>query len=164
MKEVQDASVGRHDGHGGYVRWFGNLGRRDVELPAAECDHEEKSARGFELPDGDPDRGREAFVELRCHSCHEVAGLEDELPRPVATPSTGVQLGGLAMRAPSDGELVTSIVNPSRHLYPAGEEERIASGSGSRMANLNESMSVQALIDIVAFLHQRYETVKSKQE
>ena len=123
---------------------------------------EEKSPRGFELPDGDPDRGREAFVALRCSSCHEVAGLQDELPRPVATPATGVALGGLAMREPSDGDLVTSIVNPSRHLYPAGEAERITSGSGSRMANLNESMSVQNLIDIVAFLHERYETAKSK--
>lgn len=125
---------------------------------------EEKLPRGFELPDGDPVRGREAFVALRCSSCHEVAGLEDELPRPVATPATGVELGGLAMREPSDGELVTSIVNPSRHLYPAGEAERITSGSGSRMANLNESMSVQNLIDIVAFLHERYETAKSKTE
>jgi hypothetical protein len=125
---------------------------------------EEKSSRGFELPDGDPERGREAFVALRCYSCHEVAGLEDELPRPVANPVTGVKLGGFAMREPSDGELLTSIVNASRHLYPAGEEERITSGSGSRMANLNESMSVQALIDIVAFLHQSYETVKSKRE
>src|SRR3989304_5262335 len=74
---------------------------------------EEKSPRGFELPDGDPDRGREAFVALRCSSCHEVAGLEDELPRPVATPDTGVELGGLGMREPSDGGLVTSMLNPS---------------------------------------------------
>jgi hypothetical protein len=125
---------------------------------------EEKSPRGFELPDGDAARGREAFVALRCTSCHEVAGLEDELPRPVATPDTGVKLGGLAMREPSDGELVTSIVNPSKHLYPAGEAERITSGSGSRMANLNESMTVQNLIDIVAFLHERYETATSKTE
>jgi len=125
---------------------------------------EEKSTRGFELPDGDPARGREAFVALRCSSCHEVAGLEDDLPRPVATPDTGVKLGGLAMREPSDGELVTSIVNPSRHLYPAGEPERIESGSGSRMANLNEAMSVQNLIDIVAFLHERYATAKSNTE
>jgi hypothetical protein len=125
---------------------------------------EEKSARGFELPEGDAGRGREAFVALRCSSCHEVAGLEDELPRPVATPETGVKLGGLAMREPSDGELLTSIVNPSLHLYPAGETERITSGSGSRMANLNEAMTVQNLIDIVAFLHERYETATSKTE
>src|SRR3990172_5172960 len=123
---------------------------------------EEKSPSGFELPDGDPGRGREAFVALRCSSCHEVAGLEDELPRPIATPETGVELGGLGMREPSDGELVTSIVNPSRHLYPAGEAERITSGSGSRMANLNEAMTVQNLIDIVAFLHERYQTAKAK--
>ncbi len=125
---------------------------------------EEKSARGFELPDGDAARGREAFVALRCSSCHEVAGLENELPRPVATPATGVKLGGLGMREPSDGELLTSVVNPSRHLYPAGESDRVTSGSGSRMANLNESMTVQNLIDIVAFLHERYETARSKAE
>jgi hypothetical protein len=125
---------------------------------------QEKSSRGFELPDGDAARGREAFVALRCHTCHQVAGLEDELPSPVANPETGVKLGGIAMREPTDGELVTSIVNPSIHLYPAGELERITSGSGSRMANLNEAMSVQALIDIVAFLHERYETVEEKRE
>jgi hypothetical protein len=32
------------------------------------------------------------------------------------------------------------------------------------MGNLNEAMSVQNLIDIVAFLHERYETAKSKTE
>ena len=124
--------------------------------PSAES--QEKSPRGFEFPTGDATRGREAFVALRCSSCHEVAGLEDELPRPVATPETGVKLGGLAMREPTDGELVTSILNPSSHLYPAGEEDRMTSGSGSRMGNLNEVMTVQQLIDIVAFLHERYET------
>jgi hypothetical protein len=121
-------------------------------------EEEENSERGFELPDGDAARGREAFVTLRCTACHEVEGLEDELPRPVATPDTGVKLGGLAMREPSDGELLTSIVNPSHQLYPAGEEERMVSGEGSRMANLNEAMTVQHLIDLVAFLHERYET------
>jgi len=125
---------------------------------------QQRSPRGFVLPDGDAVRGREAFVALRCSSCHEVAGLEDELPRPIATPETGVKLGGLAMRNPADGELVTSIINPSHRLYPAGEEERIVSGGGSRMANLNEAMTVQNLIDIVAFLHERYETTQSKTE
>jgi hypothetical protein len=121
----------------------------------------ETEARGFVLPAGDAERGREAFVALRCTACHEVAGLERELPAPVATPVTGVKLGGLAMREPSDGELVTSIVNPSHQLYPSGEEERITSGEGSRMANLNASMSVQELIDIVAFLHERYASAES---
>ena len=118
-------------------------------------------ARGFALPEGgDPARGQEAFVDLRCTSCHEVDGLEDVLPRPTAVPAVGVKLGGLAMREPTDGELVTSIINPSHRLYPAGEEERITSGDQSRMANLNEVMTVQQLLDLVAFLHERYRTAE----
>ena len=64
------------------------------------------------------------------------------------------------MREPTDGELATSIINPSHRLYPAGEKERIVSGNESQMANLNEVMTVQQLIDIVAFLHERYETLE----
>jgi hypothetical protein len=99
-------------------------------------------------------------VDLKCFTCHEVAGLEDELPRPTATPVVDVKLGGLAMREPADGELVSAIINPSHEIYPAGEKDRVTRESGgSRMANLNEVMTVQQLIDLVAFLHERYETV-----
>ncbi|HSF15973.1 MAG TPA: c-type cytochrome [Vicinamibacteria bacterium] len=116
--------------------------------------------RGFALPEGDAQQGRVAFEELKCFTCHEVAGLEDDLPRPTATPVVDVKLGGLAMREPTDGELLTSIANPSHSIYPAGEKERIVSGEGSRMANLNEVMTVQQLIDLVAFLHERYTTTE----
>lgn len=120
-----------------------------------------RSPRGFALPEGDAERGKQAFLDLKCHTCHEVAGLEDELPRPTATPVVDVTLGGLAMREPTDGELVTSIINPSHRIYPGAEErERVVSGSESRMANLNENMSVQQLIDLVSFLHERYETTR----
>ena len=47
------------------------------------------------------------------------------MPRPTADPLVDVVLGGLAVREPTDGELVTAIVNPTHALYPAGEEERI---------------------------------------
>lgn len=116
--------------------------------------------RGFALPEGDAQQGRVAFEVLKCFTCHEVAGLEDDLPRPTATPVVDVKLGGIAMREPTDGELVTSIANPSHSIYPAGEKERIVSGEGSRMANLNEVMTVQQLIDLVAFLHERYTTTE----
>ena len=120
--------------------------------------------RGFALPEGDARRGQQAFVDLKCHTCHEVAGLEDELPRPVATPVTDVKLGGLAMREPTDGELVTSIINPPHELYPGSdEEERITSGGESRMANYNEVITAQQLIDLVAFLHERYETARPEE-
>lgn len=114
--------------------------------------------RGFVLPEGDPERGKETFVELRCNTCHQVEGLEDEFERPTASPPVDVKLGGLAMREPTDGELMTSIINPSHELYPAGDPDAMVSGGESRMANYNEVITVAQLIDLVAFLHDRYET------
>lgn len=118
----------------------------------------EQSGRGLALPAGDVERGKEAFLELRCHACHEVEGLD--APAPVATPQVDVKLGGLAMREPTDGELLTSIVNPSHTLIPGHEEERVMSGSGSRMADYREVMTVQQLIDLVAYLHSVYSTAR----
>jgi hypothetical protein len=115
------------------------------------------------LPEGDVEQGRQAFVDLKCYTCHEVAGLERELPSPTATPVTDVKLGGVAMREPTDGELVTSIINPPHELYPGGEEERITSGGVSRMANYNEVITMQQLIDLAAFLHDRYETARPEE-
>jgi hypothetical protein len=43
-------------------------------------------------------------------------------------------------------------------IAPVAEPERVTSGEGSRMANLNESMTVLQLLDLIAFLHERYET------
>lgn len=122
---------------------------------------EEKSPRGFALPEGDVQKGREALVSLRCNACHEVAGLENELPRPVATPQTDVKLGGPRHARADRRELVTSIVNPSHAINPAEEKGRITSDDQSRMANLNETMTIQNLIDLATFLHERYETVPS---
>lgn len=121
-------------------------------------DVEERAARGMVLPAGDVERGQQAFVDLRCHSCHEVAGLEDELPRPTADPMVDVVLGGLSVREPTDGELLTAILNAPHELYPAGEEERITVEGTSRMTNYNDVITAQQLIDLVAFLHDRYET------
>ena len=44
-------------------------------------------------------------------------------------------------------------------LIPGREQERIASATGgSRMANYAELMTVQQMIDFVAFLHSSYST------
>ena len=123
-------------------------------------EEEARSPRGFALPEGDVQRGQEAFVDLRCTTCHEVDGLEDELPRPTATPVTGVKIGGLAMREPTDGELLTSIINPNHRLYPETEQQNVTSGGESRMADLTSVMTVEQMLDLVAFLHDRYRTAE----
>ena len=41
------------------------------------CDQEARmSSKGFRLPDGDPEVGREAFLRLQCHQCHSIEGME----------------------------------------------------------------------------------------
>ncbi len=126
------------------------------------ADEQARSSRGFALPQGSVQDGRQAIVELRCTTCHEVHGLEDELPRPTATPIVGVKLGGLLPREPTDGELLTSIINPTHRINTPNEQQNVSSDGESRMARagLNATMTVQQMIDIVAFLHDRYETVQ----
>lgn len=126
-----------------------------LSLCAAGCFEGRKSASGFRLPDGDPERGRRVFVEMRCHSCHEVAG--EDLPRPVAEPPVGVELGGAVAAPRTDGALVTAIVYPSHELaFATGE--RVA-GRLSRMGSFAEAMTVNDLVDVVAFLQSRYEVI-----
>jgi len=120
------------------------------------CAPDQKSALGFRLPDGDPEQGRVAFTEMKCHTCHTVKG-HAELPAPVAEPPLPVALGGRVTYPPSDGELVTSIVNPSHKISSRYARDLYRSGTLSRMADFTETMTVRQLIDLVAFLHTVYE-------
>jgi L-cysteine S-thiosulfotransferase len=125
-----------------------------LAVAPAGCENPRKSAAGFHLPDGDVQRGRAAFVDLRCHACHEVRG--ETLPLPVADPPVPVKLGGIVYQARTDGELAAAIVDPSHRL--SGHPRRLVrAGSLSRMGDANEAMTVQQLVDLVAFLQSTYE-------
>lgn len=126
------------------------------------CVAKPESSPGFRLPDGDPARGQEAFVQLRCYACHRVVGLE--LPAPVVDPPVPVALGGEIPKAYTGGELMTSIINPSHKIVPGYEPGSVRRGNGSRMANFSEAMTVQQMIDLVAFLRSRYEVVPPSQK
>ena len=39
-----------------------------------------KSGAGLRLPDGDVERGKAAFLELKCNTCHTVAKTEIAAP------------------------------------------------------------------------------------
>jgi cytochrome c2 len=113
---------------------------------------------GFYLPQGDPARGREAFVALRCQSCHFVA---KEGP-PLSGPEAGtVALGGDTARVRTYGDLVTSIVNPSHEVADEYLADEHAENRVSPMASafLNSFVTVQQLVDIVAFLQDAYNVV-----
>ena len=113
-----------------------------------------QSASGFRLPaNGDPDRGRAAFVELECHRCHSVKGAD--LPAPSAPAETMLALGGRVHEVRTDGYLVTSIIHPShRKRYPASVRPDLAD-----MPDYTEAVTVRQLVDLVAFLQAHYEVL-----
>jgi sulfur-oxidizing protein SoxX len=121
-------------------------------LPA--CDVEPKSTKGFRLPDGDPEKGKAAFLSLQCHSCHQVLGVE--LPAPSSKSPIHVPLGGGVTKLRSYGDLVTSIINPSHSLTPGFEHTQVEGSKLSSMPEYNRVMTVGQMIDLVAFLHPQY--------
>ncbi len=110
------------------------------------------SSVGFRLPEnGDVERGRAAFIDLKCYTCHTVNGVET--PEPAG--DTLVALGGAVTEVRTDGYLVASIIHPS-HKIKARPKEAVTVEGVSRMPDFTRSMTVRQLIDIVAMLQSRY--------
>ena len=125
-------------------------------LPAlAACTAE--SSFGFRLPDGDAVAGRQAFVYLGCNACHEVAGVPIEHLDGIVR----VQLGGKTTHLRTYGELVTSIINPSHKIAARnrGGDAVLDGESVMTYLYLNQVMTVQELVDLVAFLQPTYAVV-----
>jgi sulfur-oxidizing protein SoxX len=121
------------------------------------CGSNPKSASGFRLPDGDAAKGQVLFVELQCNACHTIAGLE--LAAPLQTGPVAVVLGGPVARVKTYGDLVSSVINPSHKLISNYSDEDITGDGESLMRIYNETMTVQQLIDLVAFLQPQYKVM-----
>ena len=128
-----------------------------LALSMAACDAGPKSSMGFRLPDGDIEKGKAAFVELKCNFCHTVAGVE--LPPLEVVPPVVVNLGGQVRNVKTYGELVTSIINPSHRLAKGYKKELISVDGKSRMTDYTEVMTVRQMINLVAFLQSQYEII-----
>ncbi len=122
------------------------------------CDRETMmSEKGFRLPDGDAQAGREAFLYMQCHQCHTIEG--EEFPAIPGMEPPYVALGGKVSKVRTYGELVTSIINPSHKLVKGYAEQVVSEDRESRMYIYNQHMTVQELVDIVMFLQPYYDVV-----
>ena len=121
------------------------------------CTTDPKSGKGFRLPDGDAQKGQEVFVELQCNICHQVSGTE--LPTPIQSGPVTITLGGTVRSVMTYGELVSSVINPSHKLISSYPKEEVSQDGKSLMTNYNDRMTVQQLINLVAFLQSRYDVV-----
>lgn len=121
------------------------------------CDQERTmSERGFRLPDGNAQAGRESFLYMHCNQCHTIEG--EELPQiPGFEPF--VELGGPVTRVKTYGELVTAVINPSHKIADGYADEVVTEDGVSKMYVYNGFMTVQELTDIVMFLQPHYDVV-----
>jgi mono/diheme cytochrome c family protein len=133
--------------------WLTSLIAAVLATALAGCDTGPKSGGGFRLPDGDIEKGKAAFLALKCHTCHRVNGVD--LPPPVSTAPTNVVLGGEVSYIRTYGELVTSVIHPSHGLAPGFKKEQLKDRL-SPMPEFNDLMTVRQMIDLVAFLQSRY--------
>ncbi len=135
------------------MRYFTLLTIAAIAVCGAACVTGQKSSSGFHLPDGNVEVGSKTFVALRCYDCHQVEGMElpaSELPVPVV-------LGGKYPFVRTDGELVALIVDPFYKFGAASRDNPVLRSRLRRMAKTGEQATVGELVDLVAFLHSRYE-------
>ncbi|MBT5186555.1 MAG: c-type cytochrome [Kordiimonadaceae bacterium] len=121
------------------------------------CDMGPKSSYGFTLPEGNADYGQQYFVEFRCIDCHSVANMQDTLMIPEGIEAImEVPIGGETTKIATYGQLVTSIINPSHKVSDQYQVTPEIGNGQSMMRNYNTIMTVDELIDIVAFIQNQY--------
>jgi len=124
---------------------------------AAGCLPNPKSGRGFVLPTGNAEKGKTAFIQLKCATCHRVDGVE--LPAPTAKAESVLVLGGEVTRLRTYGELVTAIIHPARTISSKVPVRTYKSAADTPMKEVNREMTVEQLVDIVTFLQPTYRQI-----
>ena len=125
----------------------------------AACERSPQSSRGFVFPEGDAARGKTAFVELKCYTCHHVDG-EEGLPAAIVEPAMVIRLGGVVSKTRTYGDLVTSIIHPTYSISDQVNGPRRWEVKQSPMPSVNDTMTVQQLLDIVTFLQPHYHSLE----
>jgi mono/diheme cytochrome c family protein len=103
----------------------------------------------FQVPPGNATAGREAFVALRCHSCHTVTG-ESFPPVQPAELSPAPDLAGMGAAHPA-AYLAESILNPNAVIVTG--PGYVGSDGLSIMPDYSDFLSVRQLLDLVAYVH-----------
>ncbi len=115
--------------------------------PPLHGDHGTPKGWKFSWPEGEPAEGREVFAKLKCYTCHEVKG--EKFPAPSEEGKVGPELSAMGPLHEAD-YFAEALINPSA-VIEQGKGFEAADGS-SKMPSFNDSMTVQELIDLVAFL------------
>lgn len=139
-------SVWGHE-HGGHAAPQRKTQTRDEHGTGTSQAHGMSEGWKFRLSEGgDPTKGRAVFVRLECYGCHEVKGEKFAAPDPG---KVGPELLAMASAHPPE-YFAEAIINPNA-VIEKGRGYEAADGS-SKMPSYNEDITVQELLDLVAYL------------
>jgi cytochrome c2 len=108
----------------------------------------------FTFPDGDSKAGKTVFMNMQCYTCHTIKTRGEKLP----SGAGGIGPDLMAYSALPKEYLAESIIKA--HTVVAAPGYVVKEGKAA-MGNYNHFMTIQEMIDIVAFLKQGSE-VKRK--
>ena len=121
------------------------------------CKMESQPVKGFILPDGDVALGEQVFVKYGCHGCHTIPGVD--LPKIEPEPELVLEIGGEVYRVKNEGELLTSVINPTHVVsqeYITKLESTNRGSAESPMPYYGDAMTITEMINLVAFLRAQY--------
>ena len=110
----------------------------------------------FALPPGNADAGRQAYADFECFKCHEVQGEQFPAPKPDQG-GVGPALSEMGPMHPAE-YFAEAIINPNasatwRIKHHKEEKKGYLGPDGTtKMPSYNGAMTVQQLIDLVAYL------------
>jgi mono/diheme cytochrome c family protein len=120
-------------------------GHTSAQTEAEHGEHGTPEGWKFTWPQGDPVKGREVFVKLECYRCHEVKG--EKFPAPSG--EVGPELS--AMGPLHEAEYFAESIIKPKAVVEKGKGYEAADGA-SKMPSYNDLVTVQEVIDLVAYL------------
>ena len=124
---------------------------RPPQAPAARPqphgEHGTPEGWKFAWPRGEAAKGRQVFAKLECYSCHEVKG--ETFPAPSDKSKVGPELSMMGPLHEAE-YFAEAIINPGA-VIEKGKGYQATDGT-SKMPSFNDSLNVQELVDLVAFL------------
>ncbi len=110
----------------------------------------------FAMPAGDHHAGRKVFVDFECFKCHEVLG--EDFPAPKAEQGdVGSVLSGMGAMHPAE-YFAEVIIDPNASVawrikhHKTETKGYLGPDGKSKMPSYNDTMTIQQLIDIVAYM------------
>jgi len=128
-----------------------------IVLLLSACSEQNRPVKGFVLPPGNVEAGKQVFIKYGCFQCHTLPSVT--FPEREPNPPITLEIGGKVYRVRNYGELLDAVVSPNHIISPKYRmmlEKDQRRDAKSPMPNYNEKLTVAELVDLVAFLHSQY--------